>query len=132
MGKKDIVKSLISLSVFVIPYLYLLGRILKVKELFQFGAVISLISLVFLWIIYAVFFRVGRTRKFVALGITALLIIPFVIVVNVLLFKMIQVPIFDVWDFMTLLILLILAIVFFICDSAGKKGLPKRKSKSFQ
>ncbi|HIQ81378.1 MAG TPA: helix-turn-helix transcriptional regulator [Candidatus Scatavimonas merdigallinarum] len=128
-GKKGIIKSLISLSVFVIPYIYLLSRILKVKELFQLGAAISLISLVFLWIIFAVFCRIGKTRKLVALGITALLIVPFVIIINVLLFKMIETPIFDVWDFMSIIILLMLAMVFFICDYAEKKGLLKRKSK---
>lgn len=129
-GKKGIIKSLIALSVFVIPYIYLLSRILKVNELFRLGTVISLIALVFSWIIFAIFYRIGKTRKLVAFGITALLIVPFVIIVNVLLFKMIKTPIFDVWDFMSIFILLILAIVFFICDYAEKKGLWKMKSKS--
>lgn len=42
---------------------------------------------------------------------------------------MIETPIFDVWDFMSIIILLMLAMVFFICDYAEKKGLLKRKSK---
>lgn len=57
------------------------------------------------------------------------MIVPFVIIINVLLFKMIETPIFDVWDFMSIIILLMLAMVFFICDYAEKKGLLKRKSK---
>lgn len=130
LGKKGIIKSLISLSIFIIPYIYLLSRILKVNELFQIGSVISFISLVFLWIMFAIFYRIGKTRKFAAFGITALLIVPFVIIVNVLLSKMIEISIFDVWDFMSIFILLMLAIIFFVCDYAEKKGLLKRKSKS--
>ncbi len=130
LGKKGIIKSLIALSVFVIPYIYLLSRKLNVKELFQLGTIISLISLLFLWIVFAVFCRIGKTRKLVALGTTALLIVPFVIIVNVLLSKMLETPIFDVWDFLSIFVLLILSIVFFACDYAEKKGLLKRKSKS--
>lgn len=129
-GKRGIIKSLLSLSVFIIPFLYLLGQILQVKELFQLGAAISLVSLVFLWIIFAVFYRIGKTRKFVAFGVTALMIVPLEIIVNVLLFKKIETPIFDVWDLLSIFILLVFAIIFFISDYAEKKGLLKRKTKS--
>ena len=130
LGKKGIIKSLIALSVFVMPYIYLLSRILNVKKVFQLGTIISLISLLFLWIVFAVFYRIGKTRKLVALGTTALLIVPFVIIVNVLLSKMLETPIFDVWDFLSIFVLLILSIIFFVCDYAEKKGLLKRKPKS--
>ena len=124
-GKKGIRKSLISLSVFIIPYIYLLSRILKVKNLFQVGAAISLTSLAFLWIIFAVFCRIGKTRKLAALGMTVLLLVPWLTIINILLFKMIGASVFDVWDLMTVFILLVLAAVFFICDCAKKKVLPK-------
>lgn len=130
LGKKGIMKSLISLSIFVIPYIYLLSHILKVNELFQIGSVISFISLVFLWITFTIFYRISKTKKFAAFGITTLLLVPFVIIINVILFKMIETSIFDVWDFMSIFLLLMLAIVFFACDYAEKKGLLKRKSKN--
>lgn len=131
-GKKGIIKSLLSFSILIIPYIYLLSRLLKVKGLFQLGTALSLVFLVFLWMIFAVFNRIGKTRKFIALGTSALLMILFVIIINVLLFEMIGTPMFDVWDFMSTFILLVLAIAFFIYDYAEKNGLWRRKSKSLE
>ena len=84
---------------------------------------IAVASIVFLWIIVAVFKHIER--KLVALGTTFLLTIPLNIIVNVILSKMIEEPVFDVWDMMSTFILLILAFVSFICDYAKKKGLMK-------
>ncbi len=122
-GKRGIIVSLISLSVFAIPYLFLLGSLLKTEEVFSVGAMIAVASIVFLWIIVAVFKRIER--KLVALGTTFLLTIPLNIIVNVILSKMIEEPVFDVWDMMSTFILLILAFVSFICDYSKKKGLMK-------
>ena len=122
-GKRGIIVSLISLSVFAIPYLFLLGSLLKTEEVFSVGAMIAVASIVFLWIIVAVFKHIER--KLVALGTTFLLTIPLNIIVNVILSKMIEEPVFDVWDMMSTFILLILAFVSFICDYAKKKGLMK-------
>lgn len=131
-GKRGVIKSLISLSVFIIPYLYLLSRVLKVKEVFRLGAAISLVSLAFLWIVFAVFCRIGKTRKFAAWGAAAVLAVPLSTIVNFLLARMAGQPVFDVWDFLSNSILLLLSAVFFLCDYAEKKGLLKRKSKTPQ
>ena len=125
LGKRGIVVSLISLSVFIIPYLFLLGSLIKVKEVFSIGTAVAAISIVFLWIIAAVFNRIGRTRKLIALGTTFLLAVPFEIIVNIILSKMIEEPVFDRWDMLSVFILLIFAFVSFICDYAKKKGLIK-------
>ena len=82
-------------------------------------------SIVFLWIIVAVFRRIGETRKLVALGISFLLAIPFMFVINVMVSKITAEPILDVWDMLTVFILLISAFVSFIYDYAKKKGLMK-------
>ena len=87
LGKRGIIVSFISLSVFIVPYLFLLGSLLKVKEVFSVGAVIAVTSIVFLWIIVAVFKRIKS--KLVALGTTFLSTIPYMIIVNVVLSKMI-------------------------------------------
>ena len=126
LGKRGIIVSLISLSVFIVPYLFLLGGLLKAKEVFSVGAMIAVASIVFLWIIVAVF---KCTRKLVALGTTFLLAIPFMIIVNVILSKMIEEPVFDVWDMLSIFMLLILAFASFICDYAKKKGLMKEDGK---
>ena len=123
LGKRGIIASLISLSVFMIPYLFLLGSLLKAKEVFSVGAVMAAASIIFLWIIAAVFKRMER--KLVALGTTFLSAIPFMMIVNVILSKMIEEPVLDVWDMLSAFMLLILAFVSFICDYARKKGLMK-------
>ena len=125
LGKKGITASLISLSIFVVPYLYLLSSLIKAKAVFSVGALAAVLSIVFVWLIFAVFSRIGKTRKSLAFGITFLLTIPFTLVINVMLSKMIAEPIFDVWDMLSVFILLILAFISFICDHAKKKGLMK-------
>lgn len=125
LGKRGIIVSLISFSVFIVPYLFLLGSLIKVKEVFSVGAAAAVTSIVFLWIIVAVFNRIGKEKKFVAFGITFLLAIPFVIIVNIILSKMMEEPVLDVWDILSIFIMLILAFVFFMCDYAKKRGLMK-------
>lgn len=125
LGKRGIMVSSLSLSVFVIPFLLLLSNLIKAKEVFSVGAVLAVASIIFLWIIVAVFNRVGKHRKLIALGITFLLAIPFMFIINAMLSKMIAEPILDVWDMLSAFILLILAFVSFICDYAKKRGLMK-------
>lgn len=98
-----------------------MSRLVKAKEVFSVGTAMAVASIVFLWIIAAVFNRIGKTRKLIALGITFLLAIPFVFIVNVMLSKMIAEPVLDVWDMLSVFILLILAFVSFICGSLRKR-----------
>ena len=125
LGKRGIIVSLISLSVFIIPYLFLLSSLIKAKEIFSVGVVIAIACIVFLWIIVGVFNRIGKTRKLIALGIIYLLAIPFMFIINIMLSKMIAEPILDIWDMLSVFILLILAFASFICDYAKKKGVMK-------
>ena len=120
-GKRGIIVSLISLSVFAIPYLFLLGSLLKTEEVFSVGAVIAVPSIIFLWIIIAIFNYIGKTRKLLALGIIFLLAIPFMFIINIILFKMIAEPVLDIWDILSGFILLILAFISFICGYARKR-----------
>lgn len=116
LGKKGIVVSLFSLSIFVIPYLYLLSILIKVHEIFSIGTAMAVPSLVFLWLVSAIFHRMEKTRKFAALGISLLTAVPFVFIINGILSKMIGEPILDVWDVLTIFILLVLAFVCLVSD----------------
>lgn len=120
-GKRGGLISLLSFSVFAIPYLFLLSRLLNVKEVFSIGAAAGP-AIVFLWIIAAVFAGVGKKRKLTAFGITFLLASLFVLAVNVTLSSLIGGPVLEIWDMLAILILLILACGCFIFDCAGKKG----------
>lgn len=121
LGKKGIIPSLISLSVFIIPYLFLLSVLTKTKAVFSIGIVMAIISIVFLWIIVAIFNHIGKSRKFISLGITFLLAILSMFIINIILSKMIAEPILDIWDLLTIFILLILAFICFILDYNKKK-----------
>ncbi len=122
LGKKGIVVSLISLSIFVIPYLYLLNVLIRVHEIFSIGTAMAVPSLVFLWLVSAIFHRMGKTRKFAALGISLIAAVPFVFIINGILSKMIGEPILDVWDVLTIFILLVLAFVCLVSDY--RKSIP--------
>lgn len=132
LGARGLATSLILLSVAVVPYLYLLSRFVHEEQVFQLGAMVSAIALVYLWTIYVIFLRVGKTRICAALGMTVLLAVVLVGVVNVLLSAVLKTPVCDIWDMMSMLILLILAIACFIGDYAKNRGLLTRGARRSQ
>ncbi len=115
-GKKGMLVSLASLSIFIIPYLYLLSRFTKTEQVFTIGTAMSVISIAFLWIIAGIFSRIGKSGKFRAFGVTFLCAIGFLFLVNAILFKMIAEPLLDIWDMLTACLLLALAFISFFCD----------------
>lgn len=124
LGKKGFLGGLIAISIFTIPYLYILSDLINVKAVFSIGAIMSLISIVYLWILFGIVNRL-KIRKLFALGIIFLSLIPFMILVNIALSKFISEPIIDVWDILSIFIMLIVAFAFFVCDYAKNKGLVK-------
>ena len=121
LGKRGIAGSLAALSVFIFLYLYILGELVEVREVFSVGSAMSAISIVYLWIIFAVFRRLG-TRRMTALGIVFLITIPFMLAVNTALSGMIGEPVIDVWDILSMFILLTAAFAVFVCSYAQKRG----------
>lgn len=120
LGKKGITGSLMALSIFLIPYLYLLGILINVPAVFTIGWRMSLISIVYLWIIYFVSCRL-HARKFRAAGINVLLAIPLTICINITLSKLLSEPRADIWDILTIFILLIIAFFLLSIDHALSK-----------
>lgn len=124
-GKKGILGSCLSLSVFLLPYLFLLSRFTETKEVFSIGAVMAVISILFLWIFTAVFYRVGKTKMSIAFGISFLSAIPFLFLINGALSKMIDEPVLDAWDLLTVSLLLLSALFCFLL--AYKKHIKVKK-----
>lgn len=119
-GKKGILGGCISLSIFIFPYLYVLSSILKVQEVFSIGAVTAAISIVYLWLAVGIF-RKFSERKFAASGIVFLLAVPFVFIMNAALHIMISEPLLDIWDMLSVFLLLIISFTFLACDRARHK-----------
>ena len=121
MGKgrlsASLTSDLVSASIFTVPYLYILSVLTEVHMVFVIGTSAAAVSLIFMWIIAAVFIKIGKTRKRAAFGISFLLAVPFEFAMNLLLSRLIGEPIFDVWDMLTMFILLIIA---FVCFVSGK------------
>ncbi|MDE6594268.1 MAG: helix-turn-helix domain-containing protein [Oscillospiraceae bacterium] len=117
MRKGKLTASLVSTSVFTVPYLYIMSVLTGVHMVFVIGTSAAAVSLIFLWIIAAVFIKMGKSRKRAAFGISFLLAVPFEFAMNLLLSKLIGEPIFDVWDMLTMFIFLIIA---FVCFVSGK------------
>lgn len=119
-GKKGVLGSCISLSIFIFPYLLALSRLLHVREVLTIGGAAAVISVIYLWLLVGIFRKlVGR--KLMAAGIVFLLAVPFLFIMNGALSVLIAEPLFDVWDVLTVSLLFIAAFAFFLCDYAGQK-----------
>lgn len=119
-GNQGISKCLLLLSIFIIPFLYILSILINEISIFTIGAMISIISIIYLWCIFGIF-KLLKTRKYKALGIAFLSMIPFGLLINSVLFKMILEPIIDKWDILLAFILLIVASIFLIYDYTNNK-----------
>ena len=120
LRKSGIVISLISVSIFTVPFLYILRILLNVGEIFRIGKVMSVIALVFLWTVFALYHRLKK-RKLLSAGIAFLLAIPFTVLINIALSKMLGEPVMDIWDILSVFILLTVAVAFLIGDYKSRK-----------
>lgn len=119
-GKKGVLGSCISLSIFIFPYLLALSRLLHVREVLTIGGAAAVISVIYLWLLVGIFRKLAG-RKLMAAGIVFLLAVPFLFIMNGALSVLIAEPLFDVWDVLTVSLLFIAAFAFFLCDYAGQK-----------
>ena len=82
----------------------------------------AVIAVLFLWLVLAIFNHMGKTRKPTALGISLLAAIPVMFIINLTLSQMIDEPLLDVWDILTVLLLLLSATACFMTGRGAKKG----------
>lgn len=120
--EKGVLVAMVAISILILPFMYILSILIKVNEVFNIGAIMSIYTLVFLWIIYILYYRL-KERKLLATGITFLFAIPFTLLINITLSKLIGEPVIDVWDILSVFILLIVSVAFIIGDYARKKVL---------
>lgn len=124
-GKKGILGTIISLSILIIPYIFFLNFLIKTSRLLlPIGIGVSIISIVYIWIVFAVF-KVLKNRKMSASAISLLLGIPTEFLITYCLTKYINEPMFDVWDFISIAVMVITALLLFIGDFKRNKVLWK-------
>ena len=120
-GKKGLFGALLALSVFILPFLYVLSRLLKSNgNILAAGAPTAALSVVFLWSVFALLKRL-KTRKRLASAASLLLAVPTCLLINLVLSKLFFLPVIDVWDMLAIFLLLISAAALFIADLAAKK-----------
>ena len=112
-GKKGSVRCFGWLSGLIIPYLYVLSRLINVREVFTVGGTMAVISVSFLWVVIGVFKKMWSGKKRAVFGTVCLVSALFVVTVNVVLSRMTGSPVFNVWDGITVLVLLVSAGVSF-------------------
>lgn len=119
MDKWRAAGSLISISVFILPYLYILSRLLNTTAVFSVGAVVAVISDLYLWIVLALIRYMGAKRPS-TYGAVCLSAIVFLSAANAALSRLISPPFIDVWDLLTAALLLLISIPLFAAGRAKK------------
>ncbi|MBO4458724.1 MAG: helix-turn-helix transcriptional regulator [Butyrivibrio sp.] len=121
LGKRGIFVAMIAFSILVIPFLYVLSVLIKVKEVFGIGVPMAVVSIIFLWMTYFLY-RKFKERKLLATGIVFLILIPVSFLLDIILAKILGTAAFNVVDIMSVFSLLIIAFAFIMGDYAKNKG----------
>ncbi len=114
-GKRGILWSLILLTVLLLPFLYVLHFLIHDSGLLlTIGIPSAVVSLVFLWLVFALFYR-WSSRHYLAASLSILLAIPLCLMIN--LFVSFSTSAFlDCWDYLSFAILALLAALFYLGD----------------
>lgn len=114
-GRRGIPGALTVFSILIIPFLYVISKIIGNNLIMSIGIRMSLFSIVYLWCIYLIFRRL-KNRKIMATAFSLLLTIPLCIIINISLAKILSVSFFDIWDVLSFAIIIVCAIVLFFVD----------------
>lgn len=117
-GKNGILYAILSFSILIIPFLYVLSEIVGVSDLMlPIGIKAAVVSIAYLWCGYLIFNRL-KARKILATAFSLLLLIPLCLVINFTVSKYISTPALDIWDIISFSIFIVIAVALFIIDHA--------------
>ena len=120
-GKRGILWSLTIFTALLLPFLYGLHLLLPDSGLLlTIGIPSAVVSLVFLWLVLALFSR-WKSRNYLASALSMLLAIPLCLLINLFVGAPSHVFL-DRWDYLSFAILALLAAVFYLCDLKYKCG----------
>ncbi len=114
-GGKGLPGSLAIFSVLIVPFLYVISRIVGNRLILTIGIRMSLYSIAYLWCIYLIF-RKSKGRKIIATAVSLWLTIPLCVMINLSLAKILSISPFDGWDLLSFTIITIIAIALLIID----------------
>lgn len=112
-GNKGALISLAAYSILIIPFLFVISKILGGSDLIMsIGIRISLLSMIYLWCVYLIFKRL-KARKMIAVAFSLLLTIPLCFAINLTLSIYILEPLIDIWDVISFVAILVSAVFFY-------------------
>ena len=122
--KRSVCMSLASLSIFIIPFLSILNKIISnTKFILSLGIQISLIAIAYIWIVFALF-SIKKVAKWSIAAISVLLGIPVSLSINFVISKFTHEPVIDVWDVFSCGVLMAASIILLFI---GKKRITKKR-----
>ncbi len=119
-GKRGIGRSLAVFSILLIPFLYTLSIAIQEANIFHIGLPLAIIAIIYFWCIFGIF-QLTKSNILRFIAFVLLLSIPASLVVNLTLSHLLAEPWFDIWDIISILILLIVAGILLIRDYLQKK-----------
>lgn len=128
LGKKGVVWSLLVFTILLLPYLYILEKLLLVSNLFLVGACISLVSLWYIWSIYFLF-KVLTKRSYMVVGIAFLLAMPLELFIHIILARFSIENALSSWDYLSLILLLVFSFIFIEKDLMYQKKVKRKESQ---
>ncbi len=119
--RRGILGSLIALSALIVPFLYVLDRLIgNCALLLPIGVRMAAIGVLYLWAVFALFQRL-KSRKPLAAGIALLLAIPVCLLINVVLSSLVPEARMDVWDVLAFLVMAAVSLRFFALDRSARR-----------
>lgn len=119
-GKKALKTTLLSTSIFILPFILVISFLTQTPAVLKIGTPISVLSIAFIWMTYFLVARF-KNRLFLAIGSVILLVIPFSVIINLTLAQILGIVFFDIWDAFSGVIIVIIAASFIIADYKKSK-----------
>lgn len=120
-GKKGILGTMISLSVLIIPFLFVIDVLVKSNDMIlPIGSRMAVISIAYIWGVYLIFSKTKK-RRWLGVALACLLAIPIDILINISLAKLISLPIMTNGDIFEVILLAVLAAGFFVMDYMNQR-----------
>lgn len=120
-GKRGIAVTLLASTALAVPF------ILVLKTLLMFDTAATKISIsicaaafLYLWALCFIF-KILKSRKLLAYSIALILLIPLNIAINLILAKILLIPIIDLWDIMSFAIVFVISAVLLFFDYKKKR-----------
>lgn len=118
-GRKGITGALAALSLFILPFLYVMSRLTGSGLVFSIGARVCPFSLAYLWGVYLLFRGLGE-RRLLAAAFSLLLAAPLCAAIEIGVSSVLSIPPFDRWDILSAAVLLAAAAALFFADKLRK------------